>query len=187
MFQLDGGDETLQQSFRTISQALGNAFQHTKTLGGKIIPAGALPEQDAEAAIVEEEQHEITSNGQEQAPSRSRTRSAPKSPTLLDLNLNDATPTLKEFIAQKNPGEQDSKRYLAIAHWFKHHFKTAEVTVNHIFTGYRHMGWQTPKDPSLPLRDLKNKNQWMTKGAAPGSFAINHIGDDQVFAMGSGS
>lgn len=188
MFQLDGGDETLQQSFRTIGQALGNAFGHAKQLPNKPSPSGAQGDLEIESEVLEEPEAS-PGNGQEETSfaNKPRTRPAPKSPTLLDLNLNDGTPPLKEFLATKRPGDQDSKRYLAIAHWFKHHFKTPEVTVNHIFTGYRHMGWQTPKDPALPLRDLKNKNQWLTKGTTPGSFTTNHIGDDQVFAMGAES
>jgi hypothetical protein len=50
MFQLDGGDETLQQSFRTIGQALQNSFQHAKAHSTRPVqPAGALPDQEIEA------------------------------------------------------------------------------------------------------------------------------------------
>ncbi len=189
MFQLDGGDETLQQSFRTIGQALGNAFQHANQLPARQLPPtlGGVSEPDPEIEIIEDGEQEapVDTNGQAGTPPR-RPRSAPKSPELLaTLNLNQGTPPLKEFLGTHNPGEVESRRYLAITHWFKNHFDTPEVTVNHIHTAYRHMGWHTPKDAAGPLRDLKNKNQWLTKGSAPGTFAINHIGENQVNAMAS--
>jgi hypothetical protein len=49
------------------------------------------------------------------------------------------------------------------------------------------MGWQTPKDAGVPLRDLKNKNQWLGKGSSAGSLIINHVGENQVMEMGGGS
>jgi hypothetical protein len=188
MFQLDGGDETLQQSFRTIGQALQNSFQHAKALPNRAAqPTGALPEQEVEAELVEPDNQEETNGQEPSTPAKPRPRSVPKSPEVLNLDLNSGTPPLKEFLAQKNPGDMDSKRYLAIAYWFKNSFNTPEVTVNHIHTAYRHMGWQTPKDAGIPLRDLKNKNQWLGKGSSTGSYIINHVGENQVMEMGGGN
>ena len=127
-------------------------------------------------------------NGEEEAvlPSRAKTpRPAPRSPRVLDLNLNEGDPPLKEFLVKKNPGGTHSKRYLAIACWLKHNLKIEEVTTDHIHTGYRHMNWNTPKDAGMPLRKMKSVQQWFNKGGAEGAYIINHIGENQVNAMGA--
>jgi len=53
-----------------------------------------------------------------------------------------------------------------------------EVTMDHIYTAYRHMGWTSPKDVSSPLRSMKTQNSWFSKGKEKGAYAINHVGID---------
>jgi hypothetical protein len=67
----------------------------------------------------------------------------------------------------------------------KHNLSIEEVTTDHINTGYRHMNWNVPNDPGMPLRKMKSVQQWFNKGSAEGAYAINHIGEKQVNEMGS--
>lgn len=191
MFQLDGGDETLQESFKTIGQALQNSFQHAKALPPKQLqPAAGLPEREVEAQIVEEADEEEGQNGQEptvssSSSSSSRTnRPPPRSPNVLDLKLTEGNPPLKAFLEQKKPGDEHTKKYLVIAYWLKHNLDINEVTMDHIHTGYRHMQWNTPKDAGAPLRKMRKVQQWFNKGSGEGLYAINHIGENVVNSMG---
>lgn len=109
----------------------------------------------------------------------------PRSPEIIDVDfVNNETP-LKQFLARARVTEATpvQRRYLAIAHWFKNHAGTPEVTMDHAHTAFRHMGWNTPADASQPLRDMKQKQKWMGKGEAKGAYKINHIGENVVNEM----
>jgi hypothetical protein len=60
------------------------------------------------------------------------------------------------------------------------------VTMNEIFTCYRHMRWPIPADPTQPLRDLKRKQNLFNKAEGNGAYAINHLGTNEVAKMGVG-
>src|ERR1051325_2447033 len=130
VLHLESGDETLQQSFRTIGQTLTQALQQGRTMAPKALQDGQTTavSNEVEAEAVESELPEGEENELPYTSSKPRQRSAPKSPEVLDLNLNDASPRLKDFLAEKNPGDVDTKRYLVIAYWFKNHFNTTEVS-----------------------------------------------------------
>jgi len=74
-----------------------------------------------------------------------------------------------------------------IAEWFKEHLATEEITTDHIFTAYKHLGWQSqlPPDPAQPLRDLKYKKHWLDSGATRGSYRVNWSGTNWVNKMGA--
>lgn len=115
-----------------------------------------------------------------------KTRPAPRAPKFLaELNLTTASKPLKDFIEQKN-ADNDLDRYAVIAVWYKQHFNTEEVSIDHIFTAYDHLGWkaQLPApDPSQTLRNLKKKN-WLVQGSKRGFFKVNWNGEDAVNKMG---
>lgn len=47
------------------------------------------------------------------------------------------------------------------------------------------MGWHVPKDASSPFRLMKTaKYGWVGSGDTPGSFTINHIGENEIQKMG---
>ena len=111
---------------------------------------------------------------------------APRQPQPLELDLISGDVPLKTFLEQKNP-TSDIKRYLAIAYWLKQYRSINEITMDHAYTCYRHMGsgWNVPKDAGIPLRQMKQKRYgWMSSGSAPGSYAINHLGENEVNNMG---
>jgi hypothetical protein len=114
MLQLDGGEETLQQSFTTIGQALGNAFQHVKQLSGRPLPlAGVVLDQQADTELLEASDQEPANNSHDEAPPRSRARSVPKSPEVLDLELDKGNPPLKESFGYDAAMKTLERRWLA--------------------------------------------------------------------------
>jgi hypothetical protein len=131
---------------------------------------------------IEDESIEEVSNGN---GNERRRRPAPRAPKFLsDLNLTTASVLLADFVKEKNP-ENDMDKYAVIAVWFKEYFNTDEISIDHIFTAYRALNWQTqlPSDLSQTFRKLKSKN-WFDGGSTRGYYKINWNGVDGVNKMG---
>ena len=186
MFQLEGADETLREGIRTLSQALSNVLHPNRLLiskpssGSVSVDAEEMPEAAApeSSAAVESE------NGSAEESQRSlRPTSKPRTPKVINLDLKTGKIPLKEFCESKKVGENDSRRYLVIAFWLKENLNIPAVNMDHMYTCYRFLGWQTPADASSPLRSMK-QNGWFDKGTEKGSYSINHVGENEVIGMG---
>ncbi len=188
MFQLEGGDETLREGIRTISQAMGNVLNPTRLLLAK--PAPGLT--TAEAPEVPEAEPEVAASpengGDEEtrSPQRPSRPAKSRSPVILTLDLKAGKVSLETFCEIKAVGDNDNRRCLAIAYWLKENLNITSVTMDHIHTCYRFLGWQTPADASRPLRSMKASG-WFDKGNEKGAYAINHVGENEVMRMGNGN
>ena len=103
------------------------------------------------------------------------------------MNLTTATVSLEDFVKEKNP-DNDLDKYAVIAVWFKQHFDTEEISIDHIFTAYKKLGWQAQMpapDPSQTLRNLKSNKNWLTGGTKRGFYKVNWNGEDAVNKMGA--
>lgn len=189
VFELEGSNETLQESMRTIASALqprppaharlpvspangGNRKSHNF--------GAAQPALDYDAIDVESEPE--TKHESRKSSNKARVYPTPK---IIELDLESSDVPFKAFWKQKNPIEQ-SKRYLVIAAWLHLYRSIDDVTDDHIYTCYRTMGLNVPKDVSGPLRKMKQAG-WFGSGKSKGSFAINHVGLGEVNKIGSGS
>ena len=177
----------MQEGIRTISQAIEGMVKpvrvvtpQTTVLPPKWETPSIAPAKEAGEVIEVEAQEET-----EQSPPKARAPRKYKAPKVISLELGKGTVPLKQFIEQKQPGDTDSKRFLVCAVWLKENLSINEVSIDHIHTCYRHMNWQTPKHPQITLDNLKRKNQWIDKGSTPGTYAINHVGENQVMEMGA--
>ena len=112
----------------------------------------------------------------------------PKAPKLLsNLKLTDSSLPLSDFMKQKNPPDMMDK-YAAVAVWLKEQFQITEVSIDHIFTAFKHLGIdsQLPTDIAKPLNNLTYNRKWFDKGKSPGTYTINWVGESEVGKMGSG-
>lgn len=190
-FETESNNLTLQENIRAIANTLSRALAPPL----RVIPkraqlstgnGGAAVEYESNEDLLPDEFEDVIEA--EAVPGSAKSKS--KSPTLrtpqpLDLDLITGEVPLKTFLEQKNP-TTDLKRYLAIAYWLKEYRGINEITMDHAYTCYRFMGtgWSVPKDASAPLRKMKGKEYgWMNKGSAPGTFAINHLGENEVNRM----
>jgi hypothetical protein len=180
-FEVEGANATLIESIKNLGAAIsrGNSAQPIKTIrpatgnGAAVLSAGATDAEESDDS--ETIEHEVSAA----TPSRPRAKRTINSPEILNVDFTSGTVPLKDFVEGKSP-DSDAKRYAVIAYWFKHYGATPNVTADHIHTGYRFLGWNTPKDAAQPLRDLKSKNQWLSKGEARGEYTINHVGENVV-------
>ena len=78
-------------------------------------------------------------------------------------------------------------RYAVIAVWFKRQFNTEEITIDHIFTAYKALGWQAklPGDLSQTFRNLKSNKNWFDSGSKRGAYKVNWNGESAVNKMGA--
>lgn len=117
---------------------------------------------------------------------RARRVSKPRAPKLLsDLKLTDTNFPLADYMKQKNPPDMMDK-YAVVAVWLKEQFQITEVSIDHIFTAFKHLGIesQLPTNIIKPLRNLMYNRKWFEKGKAPATFTINWVGESEVGKMG---
>ena len=140
---------------------------------------------DSVDEVIADESLSGASNGTEiDRPKRRRVPRAPK--FLSDLDLTKASVQLADFVQEKNP-DVDMDKYAVIAAWYKHHFNTEEITIDHIFTAYKALGWQArmPGDPGQTFRNLKSNKNWFDSGSKAGAYKINWNGENAVNKMGA--
>jgi hypothetical protein len=142
-------------------------------------------EESSEQEVLEAEQEEI----EEQETPKPKRVQKPKAPKLLGTpKLTDAKVPLEDFMKQKNPDAMWDK-YAVVAVWYKQEFQITEISIDHIFTAFKHLGWesQLPTDISTPLKNLTYKRQWFDAGGEKSTFAINWLGESEVGKMGAGA
>jgi hypothetical protein len=192
-FEMEGSDSTLHESLKNIAAAFmrnGSApapkpvrYDSPRQLEGEGGESSAAEEDQEDGLEVEEA---VATPSQKRPSSPRKAASIKPVKVLSDIRLDDVSPTLKEFCAEKKPGN-DLAKYLAIAYWFKFYKDIPDLTPDHFYTAYRLMSWPTPKDPAQPIRDLRNtKRGKFGAGKTPGTCTINHIGENSVGGMGAG-
>ena len=111
-----------------------------------------------------------------------------KRPSVLDdPKLTGAKVPLVDFMREKgNPAEMLDK-YSVVAVWYKQEFNITEMTIDRIYTAFKHAGWdsQLPTDVEKPLKNLTYQRKWFVKTKNPGAYEINWVGEDAVNKMGA--
>lgn len=190
--------ESLLEGFRNVANAITGrtaaATKLLKTPGGA--PAEVLDRKEEEETLNQplpfppaepvDEREENEEQEEVETSSVKRQRHAPRAPKFLDeLNLTTAKVSIEDFVREKSP-DNDLDKYIVIAVWYKQHFNTEEISIDHIFTAYDKLSWraQMPApDPSQTLRNLKNNKNWLVRGSKNGLFKVNWNGEDAVNKM----
>lgn len=189
-FELEGSNAALESTVRTMATTLARREGNGNTAKALKQAVTALPDghiAQAEDDVDEDVEVESVAEAPTEAAVRTRTtRTSVEQPKFLgELDIKSADVSLQDFIASHDVGETDWKRCVGIAMWFKHHMKSDTVTIDHIFTGYRIMGWKLPKRIRQPLNDATNKKQWF-KRAGAGNYSITYLGEDEITKTASG-
>lgn len=194
--------ENLLEGFRHVANAISGrtiaapAPKLVKTLAGGGAPAEVLEGKEEEVVRTgtlhfpetstdEREEEEEETEAAESTPRPKRKPKAPK--VLTDTNLTTAKVPLTDFMQQKgNPTEMMDK-YSVVAVWYKQEFAVTGMTIDRIFTAFKHLGWesQLPTDVEKPLKNLTYQKQWFRKAEGPGAYEIIWTGEDAVNKMGA--
>jgi hypothetical protein len=183
-FEIDASDATLQDTLSNIVTAIGRGTGFHRVHDQKQLPqASEHSTAETESTFKQHEQADETEPKRGKSIRDRKSWSARSPKVLDDLKINEAKDPLKDYIERKRP-DGNNERYLAIAGWLKENFGLREITMDHVHTCYRHLGWQTPKDASAPLRAMTNQNEWFTKAKTKGAYALNHVGENIIMKMG---
>jgi len=194
-FTMKGSDTSMQKGMDAIKSAFVQAgFIPTlpdtrgRPNGAKQFLAAASdpePEEADKLADPVETEAEIAEVPAAPGPKRpAAPRKAPNFKVIKDLKFDDVSPSLSEFVDEKDP-QSTLDRYLCIAYWFKHTKGVEDLTTEHFFSAYMTYRWPMPANAATPIADLRHqKRQLMVSGAAPGTYTINNPGERRVAEMG---
>lgn len=171
--------------FTQITQAITNALKPPAPVQRGLIGPGPLaprataaPAAD-EAVEIEVEQESDSDVPAPRAPRTTGSARVYRTPQRLDLDLS----AFEAFAKAKNPPDDFTKRHLVAAFWFKEHFNTPNVTVDHAYSAYMEAGWSSKmKDFDQPFRVLKRKG--LVRRVEPGVYTITLPGMGEVREMG---
>ena len=196
---VEGGTANLVEGFKSFATELtrgASAVPRTNALSSKktdtntstsVIDTPVVEGENVDAIDGEPTDEILPDPTISNGDSRPKRRPAPKAPRFLnELDLTKATVQLADFVREKNP-EGDMDKYAVIAVWFKQHLNTEEVSIDHIFTAYKALGWQAqlPTDLSQTFRNLKSNKNWLDSGSTRGAYKINWNGEGSVNKMGA--
>lgn len=168
-----------------VTQAIQNALRPAQPASSDRVAIMAArriePSEDQvdDSDIQEFEEIEV----EEQPASRQRANGPRKyrTPKVLDLDLV-SEPSWEAFARSKNPSN-DQKKFLVVAAWFKNYRDIDGITVDHVYTCFRSVKWDTAiADFGAPLRALKKRQ--LLEQTGKGTYAINHLGLAEVDRLG---
>jgi hypothetical protein len=177
---------TLQENVRNVANMLARALARPTPqprLSNPATPAQITSGNGAEPSVMDDYDDVIDAELANDAPKpKAAKRGKSKTVKVLnDVDLESGDVPLTTFYEQKQPSGT-SKLYLMIAAWFKEHRGLDEITAEHIYTCYRWLKMNPPKDITQPLRDMKTQG-WFDSGTTRGSYAINQIGMNEARDM----
>jgi hypothetical protein len=183
MFSLRGGDDTLQQSFRTISQALENAFQRKGVTARPLQnAAAALPDaSEIESEVIDSDlDSEGTDNGDTEKPKTPRQTRKAIYKTVGSLNLRpEGKQSLREFFKAKKP-ESQQEQFVVILFYLTKQLNLTGVGPDHINTAFLDVGKPVPNIRSA-AQNIARRRGWIEakdindlKVTSPGENFVNH-------------
>jgi hypothetical protein len=175
MFDAEIADDQIQ----SVTQAITNALRGpagAPTMKRIVAPASPV---NGNGSIDESTEVEVIEEGAEEEDALDVTPATPKKktprkpgpkPNIIPIDIDSEPPlsTLGKF-------KSHHKAYLAIAAWLHDHRATPVISVDHVYTCYRHINWPISlSDFAKPFRELKFR-QFFTQPES-GKYAINQLG-----------
>lgn len=176
MLEADIQDGDLAQ----ITQAIQNALRPAAPPVTRLIQATPLANGDAADLAVDDyvEEFPADEDVRVERPARNRKSRVARTPTVLDDIDVDSSPGLKEFIAQFDL-KSGVDKYLVIALWFRDARGVQTITVDHIYTCFRLLGWSTASaDFSKTLRNLRDEQS--LRGGARDGYCLTLTGAGKI-------
>lgn len=179
-FELEGSNAALESTVRTMATTLARRDGNGNGKALATAVAAALPNGHVVDEIdeVEDDVDAVI----DVMPPSSRQKTARKSverPELLKLDFKSVAVSLSDYIAARDVGDADWRRYPAIAKWFKEHMGIEAIGIDHIYTAYRTLNWKVPARLRQPFLDGKRQKGWF-RLAGNGLYEITHIGENEI-------
>jgi hypothetical protein len=185
-FEVEGANDTLAEGIRSLAATLNRGNGAGQTMRVAQQPNGSAAPALGNGSDIEEESEYEETTIEGETTTTPRKPAAPRKPPVLklvkDIDWAKPEPSLKDFLTGLDLNSA-TRKYAAIAHWFKEYRDTPAITVDHIYSAYKHMGWtDLARFANDTLQDLKNKREykWLDAGSNRGEYAINPYGDQEV-------
>ena len=186
-FELEGSNETLQESLQTISQTLGRQV----ILRGQVMTQPALESGSTKALPAPDETADYKNPGEVEVaatptptPAKTKNTNTVRRPTVLqevEIDLTGGELPLQTFFDQKGHPDSQAKQCLLISAWLKEQRHLDAINANLVYTCFRHLHLNVPEDISQNLRYGVRK-KWYRR-VKPGFYEIIHVGTNIVDAM----
>jgi hypothetical protein len=98
---------------------------------------------------------------QTKSKSRTKTSSGPSPTIVRDLNLKPKGKTsFDQLVAQKTPKSNQHKCVVAV-YYLKHEINVPSITIDHIYTCFKHMQWRVPSSLANTLAYVASVHGWL--------------------------
>jgi hypothetical protein len=180
VFEAEISDGDISQ----VTQAIQNALRPSQTAPRLLqVPSdrqtGASENVEYEEVSVEDDEEPV-GEVPRQRPTRSGKPRVAKTPTVLDDIDATTDPSLKDFVAQFDLTTTVDK-YLVVALWFRDARSTPSISVDHVYTCFRLLGWSTTSnDFAKPMRNLRDEQSF--KGGSKDGFTLTLPGAGKIEA-----
>lgn len=177
VFEAEISDGDLSQ----VTQVLQNAFKSSSPAPRiiQVNPAAGSLGNPVDEDIIEGVD-EVGLESPAPKPKAPRKAKVAKTPTVMDdLDFN-SDPSLKDFVSNFEITTAVDK-YLVIALWFRDARNIPTITVDHVYTAFRMLGWSTASnDFSKPLRNLRDEQS--LKGGSKEGWTLTLPGAGKIEA-----
>lgn len=190
LVDFDGSSGDLHQLAQTFAHAVRLPQPGTRTIAspppgnGALPPVQQRPTEESNGLFDDLPDPDIIETTVEEGapadkPANGTKRKKLRTPVVVStLDLTKGPVSFDDFIKDQDP-KKHSKRYLAITQWLKQYGGLAEIGADHVYTCYRHLGLNVPKDVLSIFRGLKTQG-WVEEGSEPGLFKITHVGENHL-------
>jgi hypothetical protein len=195
------GTESVAEGLRSIANALAGrtiAVEPVRRLPKNASTGSSTTvdsEEEAETpepgGVPDEEEVEALEEAADAGDGTPKPKRTPKlkAPKLLAVpNLTEAKVPLADFFKQKHPEDMMDK-YAVIAVWYKTEFQITDITIDRVFTAFKHLGIesQLPANLEKPLKNLTYTKKWFEKAPGAGAYSLNWMGESEVGKMATGA
>jgi len=178
VFEAEVSDGDLSQFTHAIQNALQPRQPALRVVQAP--SAAALPSGEVADDVLVEEDDELAPVTPRPRPARNNKPRVAKTPTVLDDIDVTSDPSLKDFVGQFDLSSMVDK-YLVVALWFRDARSTPSITVDHVYTCFKLLGWSTSSnDFAKPLRNLRDEQSF--KGGSREGFSLTLPGAGKIEA-----
>ncbi|MGQ2958444.1 hypothetical protein [Sphingopyxis sp.] len=180
MIEADLSEGDLSQVTQAIQNALRPAQQPVRMLQAPLDRTPRAQDLDFEEVDLNEDLEEESIDTAKPKPQRNSKPKVAKTPEVLDDIDVNAEPSLKDFVGRFDL-KSNFDKYLVIALWFRDARGVNAITVDHVYTCFRILGWSTAStDFSKPLQNLKGEQS--LRGNAKDGYSLSLTGAGKIEA-----
>lgn len=190
LIDMEAGDDAILRSIEAIATNMAIRAGAVPFRAARLVLPSTEPNGDADAGVVEDvagdQREEIEAAEPESRPSTPRPVKFP-TPKVVDIDLKGGDLPFKVFADQKKP-ESQVEKYMVIAYWLKEQRSLNEISIDHVYTCFKHIGWtKLPKNIAQGFIDAKRRHAAFDTGTTDGQWRLNHVGENKVVEMGQKS